>query len=218
MVFVLLLALPMVHAATIKGYTYDIVLDELTDVKVTIDTEPSQVFIAKDGHYIFEVPKGRYEIHAELMRSGEVVAETNESITVSADGSYNIDLILVPTLESEEELIGEIELMLDEIPAEPEENTYIYVISAIAVLLIVLALVLRKKKKRRKVRVVRPKAVGYEEKLLDMVDAEGRITQKELRKALPLSEAKISLMISDLESRGEIRKIKKGRGNIIIRI
>lgn len=44
----------------------------------------------------------------------------------------------------------------------------------------------------------------------------GRMTQLDLRKALPYSEAKVSLMISDLESRGILKKIKKGRGNILI--
>jgi len=44
----------------------------------------------------------------------------------------------------------------------------------------------------------------------------GRITQLDLRKALPYSEAKVSLMITDLESRGLVKKIKKGRGNVII--
>lgn len=44
----------------------------------------------------------------------------------------------------------------------------------------------------------------------------GRMTQLDLRKALPFSEAKVSLMISDLESRGIVKKIKKGRGNILI--
>jgi LPXTG-motif cell wall-anchored protein len=44
----------------------------------------------------------------------------------------------------------------------------------------------------------------------------GRITQLDLRKALPCSEAKVSLMVTDLESRGIVKKIKKGRGNVII--
>jgi uncharacterized membrane protein len=44
----------------------------------------------------------------------------------------------------------------------------------------------------------------------------GRITQLDLRKALPYSEAKVSLMITDLENRGIVKKIKKGRGNVII--
>ncbi|MFC1741702.1 helix-turn-helix transcriptional regulator [Nanoarchaeota archaeon] len=44
----------------------------------------------------------------------------------------------------------------------------------------------------------------------------GRTTQKELRKQIPLSEAKISLMVSELEHKGVVEKVKKGRGNIII--
>lgn len=49
-----------------------------------------------------------------------------------------------------------------------------------------------------------------------IVDVGGRVTQKDLRKKLPYSEAKVSLMLADLEDRGFIRKIKKGRSNIII--
>ncbi|WP_048085772.1 helix-turn-helix transcriptional regulator [Archaeoglobus veneficus] len=43
----------------------------------------------------------------------------------------------------------------------------------------------------------------------------GRLTQKELRKRLGYSEAKMSLIVADLERRGIIEKVKKGRGNII---
>jgi uncharacterized membrane protein len=44
----------------------------------------------------------------------------------------------------------------------------------------------------------------------------GRVTQKELRGEMKCSEAKVSLMLDDLEDRGYIKKIKKGRSNIII--
>ena len=44
----------------------------------------------------------------------------------------------------------------------------------------------------------------------------GRITQKELRARLRYSEAKVSLMITDLEDRRIVKKVKKGRGNVII--
>ena len=47
-------------------------------------------------------------------------------------------------------------------------------------------------------------------------DNDGRITQKELRTQLKYSEAKVSLMITDLEDRGMVKKVKKGRGNTII--
>jgi uncharacterized membrane protein len=44
----------------------------------------------------------------------------------------------------------------------------------------------------------------------------GRVTQKELRGEMKYSEAKVSLMLDDLEDRGHIKKIRKGRSNIII--
>ena len=55
------------------------------------------------------------------------------------------------------------------------------------------------------------------EKVLDFVKQQGgRVTQLDIRKKFPSSEAKISLILTDLEEQGKIRKIKKGRGNIII--
>jgi uncharacterized membrane protein len=54
-------------------------------------------------------------------------------------------------------------------------------------------------------------------KVLDILKAEGgRTTQKEIRKHIPLSEAKVSLIITEMEVKGMVEKIKKGRGNIII--
>ncbi|MFC1769333.1 helix-turn-helix transcriptional regulator, partial [Nanoarchaeota archaeon] len=44
----------------------------------------------------------------------------------------------------------------------------------------------------------------------------GRTTQKDIRKNFPQSEAKVSLMVTDLEHKGYLEKIKKGRGNVII--
>lgn len=44
----------------------------------------------------------------------------------------------------------------------------------------------------------------------------GRMTQKELREKLPFGEAKVSLIVAELEEMGKIKKFKKGRGNIIV--
>lgn len=57
----------------------------------------------------------------------------------------------------------------------------------------------------------------YGRKIIDFIKSnEGRVTQKDIRKQLPLSEAKVSLVITELEHLGKIKKIKKGRGNIIV--
>ena len=50
----------------------------------------------------------------------------------------------------------------------------------------------------------------------NFIKKEKRTTQKEIRKGSSLSEAKISLIITQLEKEGKIQKIKKGRSNIII--
>jgi len=45
----------------------------------------------------------------------------------------------------------------------------------------------------------------------------GRITQKELREKLPQhGEAKVSLMVDELEDMGIVKKFRKGRGNILV--
>jgi len=44
----------------------------------------------------------------------------------------------------------------------------------------------------------------------------GRITQKDLRSRLEYSEVKVSLLLSELEKRGLIKKFRQGRENIVI--
>jgi uncharacterized membrane protein len=55
------------------------------------------------------------------------------------------------------------------------------------------------------------------DQIIDYIKSEqGRTTQKEIRKKFPMSEAKISLIIKELEAKQVVQKIKKGKGNIII--
>jgi len=43
-----------------------------------------------------------------------------------------------------------------------------------------------------------------------------RLTQKELREKVTFGEAKTSLVVAELEEAGIVKKIKQGRGNIIV--
>lgn len=53
--------------------------------------------------------------------------------------------------------------------------------------------------------------------ILDVIRGHrGRISQKDLRNKLEYSEVKVSLLLSDLEKRGLIKKLKRGRENIVI--
>jgi uncharacterized membrane protein len=86
---------------------------------------------------------------------------------------------------------------------------------------------LRGKKKRRENEESKEKEekmdaeeneANHLEKTIEIIKKhDGRITQKELRKEMMyLSEAKISLILTELEHKGQIEKIKKGRGNVIV--
>jgi uncharacterized membrane protein len=55
--------------------------------------------------------------------------------------------------------------------------------------------------------------------VLDLIRGhKGRMTQKDLRGRLEYSEVKVSLLLSELEKRGLIKKFKNGRENIVILI
>ncbi len=61
------------------------------------------------------------------------------------------------------------------------------------------------------------KRLSSQEKLVlqKIRDFGGRVAQRELRKNLDLSEAAVSMAITELEDRGLVEKIRKGRGNIV---
>ena len=222
-------------AADIHGSIYDLSLNKMGNVVVEIDTAPKQFYVSKDGAYSFTVPIGFYAVKAEHYEGRLLVSSTSENITVKDEGDYILDLVLFPVINEEE-------LLEDEIKA-PKRSFYVgyFIIAAIFVLIAVLVFYLYNKKrtakkekkkvdiekekreeeeeKREVEKVAEPEINGEDglDKVVEIIKEEGgRTTQKEIRKQVPLSEAKISLIISELEAEGKIRKIKKGRGNIIV--
>lgn len=205
----------MVNAAAVYGTVYDLSLKKLNNAGVEINTSPKQFLIAQNGSYSFNVPNGAYTIKAMLMQKNAVIAFAQENITIKQDGSYVIDLILFPEIE---EGVEPVDLDVNGNIVEPEKNNGILISSVLIISLVLAGLYYSYKnfynsKKEEK----------YEDNLDDLgqvlkiIKSEGgRATQKDIRKQIPLSEAKISLMIAELEHKGVIEKIKKGRGNIII--
>lgn len=202
MVYVVLLV-SFVDAAIIHGEIYDFSLEKVVNVKVEIDTSPRQVLISKDGSYSFNAPVGEYSIKVDYLDS---FAE--ESVIVKGDGDYVLDIILFPKVD--EGLLDDVVDVNDEYF---ESKLGLYIVIGIIIVLGIGYFVFMRGKKEE---------VEVEERndlneIVDIVkEAGGRINQKEIRKKIRLSEAKISLMIAELEDKGVIKKIKKGRGNIII--
>lgn len=223
----MILAADIASAATVYGTIYDFELNKIGNSIVEISTLPKQTFVAKNGTYSFAVPFGNYTISA---KSGENTAE--EKVVVVKEGEYLLDLILFPDLSEEEDIIAETELTVtDEYFEEKSDLIYYYTAGLVVLFCLVLAVIffykrkiekhikeeIKEVKKEKEIKETEKEISAELKELLEFIKKEGgRTTQKDIRKNFPQSEAKISLMIAELEAMGKIKKIKKGRGNIIV--
>src|SRR3989344_5992387 len=220
--FAVLFLAGIANAAAIHGTIYDLSLKKVSNARVEINTLPKQFVVAQNGSYAFNVPNGFYTIKAQLMQKNAVIASVQENITIKQDGSYILDLILFPDVE---EGLEDIELDVDgNIIGNRGYTTEILAAAALVLMITVFYYARRLKtliKRTKEIENTEEKIEKSEkdelEHLIKIIKKEGgRATQKDIRKRIPLSEAKISLMIAELEHKGAIEKIKKGRGNIII--
>jgi uncharacterized membrane protein len=207
-------------AAVIHGKVFHWETLEPIGAIVEINTTPTQKMVAENGSYSFEVPPGVYKLKAYIIGS-DLYAE--ENVTIVEEGNYVIDLVLFPQIEFPGvEDINEVEFPVDE---GGEANYYLYAIPVVAVGVALIVYI--RKRAGSKAAESKAEVVEFQEgrvsdlpedlkEVLEILVREGgRISQRELRKKLGYSEAKISLMIADLERRGIVEKVKKGRGNII---
>ncbi len=237
-----------IHGAVYKWYTFQ----PIENAVIEVNSTPPQSIVARYGLYSFNLAQGDYLITARYYQNNTLACFTDETITITDDGNYVLDLLLFPAYD--DELVNETELsgitedfneetMLIE---ESTDHRLFYPVALIMIFIIVRISIYAYKKRspenekneaETKRLIVPPdeKEIDVPEEndpviktkttaplpadLLEVMEiiktSGGRITQKELRSKLKYSEAKVSLMVSDLEQRGLIEKFKKGRGNII---
>lgn len=202
-------------AATIHGTVYDDNLNVVKDVVVEVDSTPNQREVAKDGAYSFTLPQGAYTI---TVKSNGQTAE--EKVTIEKEGDYVLDLFFFPNLDEEESLMNETkDINLNDEYFQESTKTRFVIIGVVIFLVIagILFYFLKKRKPKIRVGIEDVKEEDETRKYLEFIKEHGgRITQKEIRKNFPISEAKISLIISELEHKGKLEKIRKGRGNVIL--
>ncbi len=194
----------LVSAATLEGNVYDENLDLAENVLIQIN---QQKFLSKDGSYSFELALGNYLITVKGNNQ-----ETTESVTIKDEGKHVLDLFLLPDFLEEDELWQDLEYQL-EVSEELNLNGLYLIIILILVFIVFRFLRVKKQSK------LQPHQENNSlNKVLEILkENDGRITQKDLRKELfPLSEAKVSLMVTELENKGQVKRIKQGRGKIIL--
>jgi uncharacterized membrane protein len=227
-----------IAASTVHGYVYEwSTLGLVTNATVQLDSASGtrQQMVTTSGFYSFNLSPGDYVLIARS-GSGQDILYARENVSIGQDGDIVLDLILFPLSD-----LTDLELLDEDVevtvPEEPADNTLMIVIGgsvfivALAGALVIGFILLRKKKEEAHlaepdeeisapVTVPPASMAGLSDDLKQVVAIieknGGRITQLDLRKSLSYSEAKVSLMITDLESRGILRKVKKGRGNVII--
>ncbi len=173
----------------------------------------------------FEKPLAKYYRNNVLD-----LAEEEQIQIMENEGKFNIDLLLFPPTDPELEYLGDINLSSN-MEIKDESNLTSYLIVFLFLIAAAFATYFRPWKKKTPVSeavsepiaqqpTAMPKTKELPEDLHDLyaliMKKGGRVSQKELRGEMKCSEAKVSLMLDDLEDRGYIKKIRKGRSNIII--
>lgn len=227
-----------VWGARLYGTVFDSSLEPLDRALVTLNTTPEQRQVAVNGTYDFSVALGVYEIVAEKRN-----ATAAEEVAVTREGEYRLDLIAFTPLEGGlgnlSEILDERQISLEETDEDFSSQLLLAAVLLLAAGLLAAFWKLRKTGSDgpRKISVSIPSiwekmplpaqpAAGPaaskpltadQQRVVDTIKSfDNRVSQKELRKALnPWSEAKVSMELTELEDHEVIRKIKKGRGNII---
>jgi len=213
------------HAATLSGVVYDYTFSRVNNVQVELAGEKD---ITENGEYSFEVGLGTHTITAKrYSEAGRLISSETDTIEIKEDKVYVLDLILFESLEEDEQLLEETDKLDVSLEEEPSALVGAYLLLfrifiVIVIVYIFFRVVRHFQRKTKPLAKEEPKLKTEEttddaDKILKFIKEQGgRVTQLDIRKKFPSSEAKISLIITDLEEQGKIKKIKKGRGNIII--
>lgn len=217
--FIIIILSGVAKGARISGTVFDYTLSPVSNAVVSINTSPRQQMIAQNATFLFELSPGAYMLSAKSFSGNRLIASYEEELTVRDNGIYVMDLILFPNLEDDEELFEDLNVTLPEVSDITSPHTsrwYYWIIPVVGFALVASFLAYRYRK--RLVHHTKDDAVSDDIALqvLTLIKKHHRISQRDIRREVPVSEAKISLVLAELEAKGAIKKIKKGRGNIIV--
>lgn len=222
------------QAAKVYGniYEWSDLEKPIKNVIVEIEENSTRVQykVSSDGAYSFDISPGSYVLRAKYYNNNilEFTGEENLHIDMPNE-SRNIDLLLFPPIDSDYEYLRDINLTGELETKDTGAANYITIIIAFLLIALILIFFLSKKKNKPVIPEEKenPSEPPIENKARELPDdlselydlilkKGGRTTQKEIRKDSKYGEAKVSLMLADLEDRGLVKKIRKGRSNIII--
>jgi uncharacterized membrane protein len=209
------------HAATLSGSIYSMdSFDAVQGVLVKAEGASTYQVFSSDGTYSMEVAPGAYNISAYYYENGTLTGYAEDGIVVGAEGaSYDIVLFSPDEFEGVEGFgFADVD---ENIPEGREDDGALLaggLVLLIAVVVVAAYLLLgRKKGAEKPLKVEKEKKLDEEEKeVIEILKgSEGMRNQKELRDILKCTDTKISLLISSLEAQGYVKRIRRGRENIV---
>lgn len=228
----------------IIGHVYDNNLNLVDHTIVSINTTPEQKILTKNGTYSFSVQQGKYnikvfffdkQVYSENL-SANSAGEFINDIIVFDNLSISTDVPRINDIFNDTNTTN-VTYNIKSLANDVKNYQIFTIIIVAALLLIIVFVIVRFEKKRKSLdglieiqnKIIRKrneiseirqkkkqhKKKSIEDKIIDFLNEETITTQKDIKKKFLLSDTKVSLVISDLESKGIIQKIKKGRGNIV---
>jgi len=227
-VFVLL-TITLLYSTTITGNIINgDSLEKMGNTLITVENDNGAIIVQKffNNEYLVNVPSGAYLMRAYHYCNGTVDYYNQYNVQVTQE-QMNFDIVLLPY-----ELA---QLIPDYTPpplADEKKVNKIELGNEIIIYFVVIAVIIGAfyfmyiKRKTITEKIAEKETSSETEqtheldddckKALEIIKGnEGRMVQKELREIMNFSETKMSLMISELEACGKIKRIKKGRENIL---
>lgn len=195
-----------VHGDIVKSQS-----DPSNKTLIRIEGKFTYQMITNSSNYSIFLPDGEYSLNSYgIDQHGEITSSVSNKLNIGAD-DQRIDILL-----------------------KKNDNFTLYFLSGIVILAVIaLSYVYMKKNSSPKPQIVEEEIIEETQlaeikkeeldeeakKVIAVIESnDKRITQKELRETLGFSEAKLSLILSELESIGVVKKFKRGRGNIVKKI
>lgn len=233
----LLFLVTLLHSATVYGNIYNTEDFEKTqNVILRVNGPVTAQYFIKEGNYSVELPPGSYVLQAFFYDNGELKYTSYDQLVVGEnEDSISFDIILLSPdtisllygVEVDDAIYGKNRNLVDE-QANRQGIDAIAIFAVIVCLLlavVISAYFFLQKNQKNAQTTQEPEGeampsmhdLGEDEKnVIRLLESnEGRMLQRELRQQLRFSETKMSLLLDELEVNKIIKRIKRGKGNIV---
>lgn len=233
-ILAIIICLNLLYSITLFGDVYDAEeFEKLDNVVIKISGETTLQFIVNNSYNI-KLNPGNYTIYAYKYDMGKLKYFTKDQV-LAVEESQQFDLVLLP---SEFADIYDLDFDLPNAEDIPKQQPNfidsivngIVILAALVVIAGVIYLITKTKTEKSLSNIPGDQQSAHknidEDEVPELDDDckivlkileenEGRMIQKEIREILNFSETKMSLLVAELETLGRIKRIKKGRENIL---